>query len=186
MGKRLQKVDGGVINQHGVFISDEKAKQIRYGVNNYNKQVNKLKKEIEKNINFNKINEYQKAIVNERMKTFGVHTMSKSLQNISSDRALIRKLDFIKRNANAENFKDDYTLYRDNFVKALNNAYGEGKLADKVINEVMNMKPVAFMAMTAIDDTFNIEFDYSEYTEERLREISGKLKFYTKKRTKKK
>lgn len=177
----LQRTDGGYINQHGVFFTDEQKKALERSVQRSNYQ---RKKELEK--------------IAQQPHVVGGRVMSKDgrqLQTMNKENDLIiarqhRSLQKFQSMEDYEKFMrkqeaiqdgtyavDKMRLYKRNFTESLLETYGDE--AKDIAMKIRMMNPKDYMRMVASDEVLEIRFVPSdEKVQGRLNQIRAAMQRY--------
>ena len=151
--KNLKRVDGGYINQHGVTFTEEQKKALERAVNRSNYVHKKMQAEADA---INPNNAQLRLMGKES--DFIISRQSKSLQRFKS---MADYESFMEKQAKIQSgeYLDDRTrLYKRNYMKALDNAFGDD--AKDVKMKVRMMKPADFRAMVERDELAEIGYIY--------------------------
>ena len=149
----LKRVDGGYRNQHGVTFTEEQKKALERAVNRSNYQRKKMLAEEEKlNPNATQLRLMGKE------SDFILSRQSKSLQRFKSMEEYEQFMDKQARIQSGEYLEDRTRLYKRNYMKALDNAFGDD--AKDVKMKVRMMKPADFRKMVESDELAEIGYIY--------------------------
>jgi hypothetical protein len=118
--KNLIRVDGGIVNQHGVTFTDEQKKALERAVNRSNYQRKKMQAEVDA---LNPRNSQLRLMGKES--DFIITRQSKSLQQFKSMADFEKFMDKQARIQSGEYLEDRTRLYKRNYMKALDNAFGD-------------------------------------------------------------
>lgn len=151
--KNLQKVDGGLRNQHGVTFTPEQKKALERAVDRSNYQRKKMLAE-EERLN---PNAPQLRLMGKES-DFILSRQSKSLQRFKSMEEYEAYMDKQARIQSGEYLAERTRLYKRNYMKALDNVFGED--AKDVKMKVRMMKPEDFRKMVESDELAEIGYIY--------------------------
>lgn len=161
--KNLVKADGGYINQHGVFFTEQEKKALKTAVDTANrKRARMLKTEatLPRMIAGKDTGETVGA---------GLHTMgsesdfilarkSKSLQRFKRREDYERYMANLQRVNSRDYIKERVALYKENHIKALGNVFGAD--ADDVVAKIEKMSTTKYMKMVQSDEMLEIGYVY--------------------------
>lgn len=151
--KNLVTVDGGVKNQHGVVFTQEQKKALERAVNRSNYQRKKMQAEYDKrNPNNNQLRLMGKE------PEFIITRQSKSLQRFKSMEDYEKFMDKQARIQSGEYLEERTRAYKRNYMKALDNAFGDD--AKDIKMKVRMMKPEEFRRMVEADEVSEIGYIY--------------------------
>lgn len=160
--QNLKKVDGGYRNQHGVTFTEEQKKALDRAVNRSNYQRKKMMAEEDKlNPNAPQLRLMGKE------SDYIISRQSKSLQRFKSMEEYERFMDKQARIQSGEYLLDKARLYKRNFMKSLEETYGDE--AKDIIMKVRMMKPEEYMKKVASDEVLEIRYVPSDML------VSGRL-----------
>ena len=152
--KNLKHVDGGVINKHGVFISDEEAKQLVCDVNKSNR-IRKKMLAVEDADNKGKKDTPNLRTMGKES-VYSISRQSKSLQRFKSREDFEHYLDKQHRIHTGEYQLERARAYKRNFIESLLDVYGDD--AKDIAMKVRMMKPDEYMRMVAQDEVLEISY----------------------------
>lgn len=160
--KNLEKVDGGFINQHGVFISKQERKKLENEVRKANRTRKQMLADLEKIPR--KIYGVETGDTAADLAKMGkesdfiLRQKTASVQRFQSREDFERYLKNVSR-VNSPSYLDDRTrLYKRNFSKALDNAFGDD--AKDVKMRIRMMKPADYRRIVEGDETLEISYIY--------------------------
>ena len=151
--KNLQKVDGGLRNQHGVTFTPEQKKALERAVDRSNYQRKKMLAE-EERLN---PNAPQLRLMGKES-DFIISRQSKSLQRFKTMEDYEAYMDKQARIQSGEYLVERTRLYKRNYMQALDNVFGED--AKDVKMKVRMMKPEDFRKMVMRDELAEIGYIY--------------------------
>lgn len=151
--KNLVKVDGGVQNKHGVVFTQEQKKALERAVNKSNYQRKKMQAEVDA---LNPNNSQLRLMGKES--DFIISRQSKSLQQFKSMEDYENFMDKQSRIHSGQYLEDRTRLYKRNYMKALDNAFGDE--AKDVKMKVRMMKPEKFRELVESDELAEIGYIY--------------------------
>lgn len=151
--KNLTRVDGGYKNQHGVTFTEEQKKALERAVNRSNYQRKKMQAEADK---LNPSNQQLRLMGKES--DFIISRQSKSLQRFKSMEDYEKYMDKQAKIQSGEYLDDATRLYKRNYMKALDNAFGDD--AKDIKMKVRMMKPEDFRKMVESDELAEIGYIY--------------------------
>lgn len=151
--KNLVKVDGGVQNQHGVVFTEEQKKALERAVNKSNYRRQKMITEVDE---LNPKNSQLRLMGKES--DFIISRQSKSLQQFKSMEDYEKFMDKQSRIHSGQYLEDRTRLYKRNYMKALDNAFGDE--AKDVKMKVRMMKPEDFRKLVESDELAEIGYIY--------------------------
>lgn len=160
--KNLKKVDGGFINQHGVFISIEERKKLENEVNKANKTRKQMLADLEKIPR--KIYGVETGDTAADLAKMGKESDFILRQKTASVQRFTSREDFEKYLANVTRvnnpkYLDDRTrLYKRNMGIALDNVFGDE--AKDVKMKIRMMKPADYRRIVEADETLEISYVY--------------------------
>ena len=160
--KNLKRVDGGFQNQHGVTFTEEQKKALERAVNRSNYQRKKMLEHEAKQPHIiggvNTGHSRQQLLLMGKESDFIISRQSKSLQRFKS-MADYESFMVKQEKIQSGEYLDDRTrLYKRNYMKALDNAFGDD--AKDVKMKVRMMKPADFRAMVERDELAEIGYIY--------------------------
>ncbi len=132
--KNLTRTDEGYINQHGVAFTEEQKKALERAVNRSNYQRKKMQAEADK---LNPNNSQLRLMGKES--DFIISRQSKSLQRFKSMEEFNSFMDKQARIQSGEHLDDMTRLYKRNYMKAIDNVFGEAGAGVKM--KIRMMKP---------------------------------------------
>lgn len=152
--KNLKKVDGGLQNQHGVIFSKEQKKALEKAVNRSNYRRQKQLAEADRlNPNHSQLRLMGKE------SDFIVTRQSKSLQRFKSMEEYEAFMDKQARIQSGEYLEDKTRLYKSNYMKAIDNVFGEAGAGVRM--KVRMMKPEKFRELVeTMGDEMEIGYIY--------------------------
>lgn len=151
--KNLTRVDGGYKNQYGVTFTEEQKKALERAVNRSNYQRKKMQAEADK---LNPNNSQLRLMGKET--DFIITRQSKSLQRFRSMEDYEKFMDKQARIASGEHLDDMTRLYKRNYMKALDNVFGDDAKGIKM--KVRMMKPEQFRKMVESNELLEIGYIY--------------------------
>ena len=151
--KNLQRVDGGYLNQHGLTFTEEQKKALERAVDRSNYQRKKMLAEADE---LNPRNSQLRLMGKES--DFIISRQSKSLQQFKSMEDYEKFMTKQDRIRSGEYLDDATRLYKRNYMKALDNAFGED--AKDIKMKVRMMKPEEFRKMVEADELAEIGYIY--------------------------
>lgn len=160
--KNLKKIDGGVVNQHGVTFTNEEKKALERAANNANRkrkrmleQEGQLPRKVAGKDTGQTVSTLQ---VMGKESDFIISRKSKSLQRFKTKEDYNRYMDSLKA-VNSPTYLDDRTrLYKRNHMKALENVFGDE--AKDVIMKIRMMKPEEYRRMLQSDEMLEVGYVY--------------------------
>jgi len=152
--KNLKKVDGGLLNQHGVVFTPEQKRALERAVDRSNYRRKKQLEEADKlNPNHSQLRLMGKE------SDFIVTRQSKSLQRFKSMEEYEKFMDKQARIQSGEYLEDRTRLYKSNYMKAIDNVFGEVGAGVKM--KVRMMKPEKFRELVeTLGDEMEIGYIY--------------------------
>ena len=152
--KNLKKTDTGFQNQHGVTFTAEQKKALEQAVNKSNYRRKKMLTEAEKlNPNHSQLRLMGKE------SDFIISRQSKSLQGFKSMAEYEKFMDKQARIQSGEYLDDRTKLYKSNYMKAIDNVFGEAGAGVKM--KVRMMKPEKFRELVeTLGDEMEIGYVY--------------------------
>lgn len=170
--KNLKRVDGGYINKHGVYISEEQKKALERAVNKSNYR---RKRDMAIEIDINK---GKKDIPNLRTmgreSVYSISRQSKSLQRFHSQAELEAYMDKQHRIHTGEYQLERARAYKRNFIESLLDVYGPDAM--DIAMKVRMMKPDEYMRLVASDEVLEISYvDSDSYVNGRLNQLRAHL-----------
>lgn len=151
--KNLQRVDGGYVNQHGVSFTEEQKRALERAVDRSNYQ---RKKQIAHVDALNPNNQQLRLMGKES--DFIITRQTKSLQRFKSLEDYEQFMDKQARIQSGEYLEERTRHYKRNYMKALDNVFGED--AKDVKMKVRMMKPEDFRKMVESDELAEIGYVY--------------------------
>ena len=152
--KNLKKVHGGYENQYGVKFTAEQKKALERAVNTSNRRRKKMQEEADK---LNPQNSQLRLMGKES--DFIITRQSKSLQQFKSLEDFERFMDKQGRIQSGEYLEDMTRLYKRNYMKALDNVFGDDAAGVKM--KVRMMKPEEFRRLVeTVGDEMEIGYIY--------------------------
>ena len=160
--KNLIRVDGGYINQYGVYFTEEQRGELIKAVNRSNYQ---RKKQLETEAGMpHRIGGQDTGGSRQQLQLMGsesdfiISHQSKNMQGFKSLRDYERFMDKQARIQSGEYLEDRTRLYKKNYMQALDNAFGDD--AKDVKMKVRMMKPAQFREMVQSDEVAEIGYIY--------------------------
>lgn len=152
--KNLKKVAGGLQNQHGVVFTQEQKKALEKAVNRSNYRRQKQLAEADRlNPNHSQLRLMGKE------SDFIVTRQSKSLQRFKSMEEYEAFMDKQARIQSGEYLEDKTRLYKANYMKAIDNVFGEAGAGVRM--KVRMMKPEKFRELVeTMGDEMEIGYIY--------------------------
>ena len=151
--KNLKKTDGGYINQHGVTFSEEQKKALERAVNRSNYQRKKMLAEADA---LNPKNTQLRLMGKES--DFILSRQSKSLQRFKSMEDYEKFMAKQERIRTGEHLDEMTRLYKRNYMKALDNVFGDD--AKDVKMKIRMMKPEEYRRLVESDELTEISYVY--------------------------
>lgn len=151
--KNLKRVDGGYVNQHGLTFTEEQKKALERAVDKSNYQRKKMLAEADE---LNPRNSQLRLMGKES--DFIISRQSKSLQQFKSMEDFEKFMAKQDRIRSGEYLDDATRLYKRNYMKALENAFGDD--AKDIKMKVRMMKPEEFRKMVEGDELAEIGYIY--------------------------
>lgn len=151
--KNLKRVDGGYQNQHGVTFTEEQKKALEKAVNRSNYRRKKQLAEVDR-LNPN----HAQLRLMGKESDFILSQQSKSLQRFKSMEDYEKFMDKQARIQSGEYLEDRTRLYKRNYMKALDNVFGDD--AKDVKMRVRMMKPEKFRELVESDELAEINYIY--------------------------
>ena len=133
----LKRVEGGIQNQHGVVFTEEQKKALERAVNKSNYRRKKQLEEAER-LNPN----HPQLRLMGKESDFIITRQSKSLQGFKSMEDYEKYMDKQARIQSGEYLEDRTKLYKSNYMKAIDNVFGDAGAGLKM--KVRMMKPEKF------------------------------------------
>lgn len=162
--KNLIKADGGVINQHGVFFSNEQKKALESAVNTANRKRAKMLKQeatLPRKIGGVDTGDTQATLqLMGKESDFILARKTKSLQRFNSMEEFNRYMSNLSRVNSRDYITERVKLYKRNYMTALEREFGDA--AKDVKMKVRMMKPTDFMRMVQSDELLEIGFIYDD------------------------
>lgn len=151
--KNLTRVEGGYKNQHGVTFTEEQKKALERAVNRSNYQRKKQLEEVKK------LRPQQSQLLTMGKESdFILSRQSKSLQRFKTMADYEAFMDKQARIQSGEYLEDRTRLYKRNYMKALDNVFGDA--AKDVKMKVRMMKPDQFRQLVESDELAEINYVY--------------------------
>lgn len=152
--KNLKKVDGGLQNQHGVTFTAEQKKALERAVDRSNYRRKKQLAEADK------LNpQHSQLRLMGKESDFIITRQSKSLQRFKSMEEYNQFMDKQARIQSGEYLEDRTRLYKANYMKAIDNVFGEAGAGVKM--KVRMMKPEKFRELVeTLGDEMEIGYIY--------------------------
>lgn len=152
--KNLKRVDGGLQNQYGVTFTAEQKKALERAVDRSNYRRKKQLAEADKlNPNHSQLRLMGKE------SDFIITRQSKSLQRFKSMEEYEQFMDKQARIQSGEYLEDRTRLYKSNYMKAIDNVFGEAGAGVKM--KVRMMKPEKFRELVeTLGDEMEIGYIY--------------------------
>lgn len=152
--KNLKKVDGGLQNQYGVTFTAEQKKALERAVDRSNYRRKKQLAEADKlNPNHSQLRLMGKE------SDFIITRQSKSLQRFKSMEEYEQFMDKQARIQSGEYLEDRTRLYKSNYMKAIDNVFGDAGAGVKM--KVRMMKPEKFRELVeTLGDEMEIGYIY--------------------------
>ena len=152
--KNLKRVDGGLQNQHGVTFTKEQKRALERAVDKSNYRRKKMLEEAEKlNPNHSQLRLMGKE------SDFIITRQSKSLQGFKSLEEYERYMDKQSRIQSGEYLEDRTRLYKSNYMKAIDNVFGDAGSGLKM--KIRMMKPEDFRKVVeTLGDEMEIGYIY--------------------------
>lgn len=152
--KNLKKVDGGLQNQHGVTFTKEQKKALERAVDRSNYRRKKQLAEADKlNPNHSQLRLMGKE------SDFIITRQSKSLQRFKSMEEYQQFMDKQARIQSGEYLDDRTRLYKSNYMKAIDNVFGDAGSGVKM--KIRMMKPEKFRELVeTLGDEMEIGYIY--------------------------
>lgn len=151
--KNLKKVDGGYVNQYGVTFTKEQKKALERAVNKSNYRRKRQQAEVDR---LNPNNAQLRLMGKES--DFIISRQSKSLQRFKSLEDYEKFMDKQARIHSGEYLDDRTRLYKRNYMKALDNVFGDD--AKDVKMKVRMMKPEKFRELVESNELAEINYIY--------------------------
>lgn len=160
--KNLERVDGGLRNQHGVIFTEAEKKALEREVNKANRKRTKM---LEQEANLPRLvggkDTGQKVGQLQLMgkeSDFIISRKSKSLQRFKNREEFDRYLDNLAK-VNSPTYLDDKTrAYKRNHMKAIENVFGDD--AKDVLMKIRMMKPEKYREMLQKDEMLEVSYIY--------------------------
>lgn len=183
--KNLKRVNGGVINQQGVFFTEKEKKALESAVRKANRN-SKAMQEVFNPLMFRREGKEQGYTVESRILTLGkeydfsIAKKSASLQRFKSKEEYNKYMKNLRR-VNSKNYvRDRARQYKNNYKQALTDPIkGLGFAHDDVkdiLGKIRNMNPDEYMKMVASNEELEIGYLYDEdSTEATLNRIRSAL-----------
>lgn len=151
--KNLKRTDGGFQNQYGVTFTEEQKKALERAVNRSNYRIKKQVAEVDA---LNPNNAQLRLMGKES--DFIITRQSKSLQRFKSMADYEAFMDKQARIQSGEYLEERTRLYKRNYMKALDNIFGDD--AKDVKMKVRMMKPEQFRKLVESDELAEIGYIY--------------------------
>lgn len=151
--KNLQRIDGGYVNQHGVTFTEEQKKALERAVNRSNYQRKKMLAEADA---LNPKNTQLRLMGKES--DFILTRQSKSLQRFKSMEDYDKYMRKQERIRTGEHLDEMTRLYKRNYMKALDNVFGDD--AKDVKMKIRMMKPEEYRKLVESDELTEISYVY--------------------------
>jgi len=152
--KNLTKENGGFVNQYGVKFTAEQKRALEKAVNRSNYRRKKMQAEADA---LNPQNSQLRLMGKES--DFIITRQSKSLQQFKSMRDFEKFMDKQARIQSGEYLEDATRLYKRNYMKALDNVFGDDAAGVKM--KVRMMKPEEFRRLVeTMGDEMEIGYIY--------------------------
>ena len=160
--KNLKKIDGGVVNQHGVVFTNEEKKALERAANNANRkrkrqleQEGQLPRKVAGQDTGQTVSTLQ---VMGKESDFIISRKSKSLQRFKTKEDYNRYMESL-RYVNSPSYIDDRTrLYKRNHMKAIENVFGDE--AKDVLMKIRMMKPEEYRRLLQSDEMLEVNYVY--------------------------
>ena len=149
----LKKVDGGYVNKHGVTFTEKQKKDLERSVNRSNYRRKKMQAEVDK---LNPENAQLRLMGKES--DFIISRQPKSLQRFKSMDEYNKFMDKQAKIQSGEYLDEKTRAYKRNYMKALDNAFGDD--AKDIKMKVRMMKPEEFRKMVESDEMAEIGYVY--------------------------
>lgn len=158
----LQKIDGGVINQHGVTFTNAERKALENAVNRANaKRKRMIAKEGQLPRTVGGVPTGQPVSTLQAMgkeSDFILSRKSKSMQRFKTKEEYNRYMKNLERVNSPDYITERVREYKRNHMKALENVYGDD--AKDVIMRIRMMKPEDYMKLVQSDENLEVTFVY--------------------------
>jgi len=151
--KNLTKTDAGYINQHGVTFTHEQKKDLERSVERSNYRRKKQVAEVDA---LNPNNAQLRLMGKES--DFIISRQSKSLQRFKSMEDYENFMEKQKRIQSGEYLEDRTRMYKRNYMKALDNVFGDD--AKDIKMKVRMMKPEQFRELVESNELSEIGYIY--------------------------
>lgn len=160
--KNLKKVDGGLLNQHGVIFTPEEKKALENAANAANRkrkrmleQEGQLPRKVAGKDTGQTVSTLQ---VMGKESDFIISRKSKSLQRFKTKEDYNRYMDSLAY-VNSPTYLDDRTrLYKRNHMKAIENTFGDE--AKDVVMKIRMMKPEEYRKLLQSDEMLEVSYVY--------------------------
>lgn len=166
--KNLKRVNGGYQNQHGVTFTEEQKKALERSVNRSNYQRKKMLEHEGKQpwrVGGKDTGQLRQQLqLMGKENDFIISRQSKSLQRFKSMEDYERYMDKQARIQSGEYLDDMTRHYKRNYMKALDNAFGDS--AKDVKMKVRMMKPEDFRRLVESDELTEIGYIYDPSVKE--------------------
>ena len=160
--KNLVQVDGGIQNQYGVTFTHEQKKALERAVNRSNYQRKKMLEHEAKQPHIiggkDTGHNRQQLQLMGKESDFIISRQSKSLQRFKSMADYEKFMDKQERIQSGEYLEERTRAYKRNYMKALDNAFGDD--AKDIKMKVRMMKPAEFRALVEKDELAEIGYIY--------------------------
>lgn len=176
--KNLKKIEGGVVNQHGVTFTNEEKKALERAANRANakrkrmlEQEGQLPRKVAGKDTGQTVSTLQ---VMGKESDFIISRKSKSLQRFKTKEDYNRYMDSLKA-VNSPTYIDDRTrLYKRNHMKAIENVFGDE--AKDVLMKIRMMKPEEYRRLLQSDEMLEVNYVYDPSAREgKLNQIRASL-----------
>lgn len=175
--KNLKRVDGGFMNQYGVTFTPEQKKALERSVNRSNYQRNKeIKADRAKphTVAGQVIGDTNQLRIMGKENEFIVSHQPKTLQKFKSMEDYENFMKKQERIQSGEYALDKARAYKRNFMKSLQDTYGDD--AKDIVNKVRRMNPKKYIELVGSDEVLEIRYAPSDQkTQGRLNEIRQAL-----------
>lgn len=151
--KNLERVDGGYKNQYGVTFTEEQKQALSRAVDRSNYQRKKQIAEVDR------LNpQHSQLRLMGKESDFIITRQSKSLQRFKSMEDYEAFMDKQSRIQSGEYLEDRTRLYKRNYMKALDNAFGDD--AKDIKMRVRMMKPEDYRKLVESEELMEISYVY--------------------------
>lgn len=149
----MKRVEGGWMNQHGVVFTPEERKAIQRANRESNKIRDKQIAEVDS------VNEHaQQLRLMGKDSDFIISRQTKSLQDFKSMEKFEQYMDKQARIQSGEYLEDATRLYKSNYMKALDNVFGDEAKGIKM--KIRMMKPEDYRKAVEANEILEIGFPY--------------------------